>query len=61
MIQAQAKYFAHWLTRSLPSDNIGQFTTSMQDAQVDLTPHQVDAPLFAPTFVDNFKNTNKKL
>lgn len=47
MIQAQEKYYAHWLTRSLPSDNIGKFTASLQDAQVDLTPHQIDAALFA--------------
>ncbi len=43
----QAKYFAHWLTRSLPSDNLGKLTASLQDAQVDLTPHQIDAALFA--------------
>lgn len=43
----QAKYFAHWLTRSLPSDDIGKLTASLQDAQVDLTPHQIDAALFA--------------
>lgn len=43
----QAKYFAYWLTRSLPSDSLGKFTASLQDAQVDLTPHQIDAALFA--------------
>jgi len=43
----QAKYFAHWLTRSLPSDNLGKLTASLQDAQVDLTPHQIGAALFA--------------
>lgn len=43
----QAKYFAHWLTRSLPSDSLGKLTASLQDAQVDLTPHQIDAALFA--------------
>ncbi len=47
MTDAQEKYFAHWLTRSLPSDSIGKFTSSLQDAQVDLTPHQIDAALFA--------------
>ncbi|WP_305155191.1 SNF2-related protein [uncultured Alistipes sp.] len=47
MTQAQEKYFAHWLTRSLPSDSIGKLTASLQDAQVDLTPHQIDAALFA--------------
>ena len=44
---AQQKYFAYWLTRSLPSDNLGKLTASLQDAQVDLTPHQIDAALFA--------------
>ena len=43
----QAKYFAHWLSRSLPSDSLGKLTASLQDAQVDLTPHQIDAALFA--------------
>jgi ERCC4-related helicase len=42
-----AKYFAHELTRRLPSDDIGKLTSSLQDAQVDLNPHQVDAALFA--------------
>lgn len=42
-----AKYFAHDLTRRLPSDNVGKFVASLQDAQVDLNPHQVDAALFA--------------
>ncbi|MDE7345519.1 MAG: DEAD/DEAH box helicase [Muribaculaceae bacterium] len=45
--EPQAKYLAHWLTRSLPSDNLGKLTASLQDAQVDLTPHQIDAALFA--------------
>lgn len=45
--QAQQKYFAHWLTRSLPADSLGKLTASLQDAQVDLTPHQIDAALFA--------------
>lgn len=44
---AQQKYFAYWLTRSLPSDSLGKLTASLQDAQVDLTPHQIDAALFA--------------
>lgn len=42
-----AKYFAYELTRQLPSNNIGKFVASLQDAQVDLNPHQVDAALFA--------------
>lgn len=44
---AQQKYYAHWLTRSLPSDILGKLTASPQDAQVDLPPHQIDAALFA--------------
>lgn len=48
----QAKYFACWLTRSLPPDSLGKFTASLQGAQVDLTPHQIDAKLFASRFQD---------
>lgn len=44
---AQQKYYVYWLTRSLPSDSLGKLTASLQDAQVDLTPHQIDAALFA--------------
>ena len=47
LTSAQQKYFAYWLTRSLPSDSLGKLTASLQDAQVDLTPHQIDAALFA--------------
>ena len=43
----QQIYFAHWLTRSLPSSSLDKLTASLQDAQVDLTPHQIDAALFA--------------
>jgi hypothetical protein len=32
----QAKYFAHELTRRRPANDIGKFTASLQDAQVDL-------------------------
>src|SRR5690606_14596153 len=42
-----AKYFAHDITRCLPSDSLGKFVASLQDAQVDLNPHQVDAAIFA--------------
>ena len=45
--QPQQVYFAHWLTRRLPSSSLGKLTASLQDAQVDLTPHQIDAALFA--------------
>ena len=34
---AQQKYFAYWLTRSLPSDSLGKLTASLQDAQVEST------------------------
>ncbi len=42
-----AKFFAHELTRQWPADDIGKLTASLQDAQVDLNPHQVEAALFA--------------
>ena len=42
-----AKYFAHYLTRKLPANDLGKLTASLHDAQVDLTPHQVEAALFA--------------
>lgn len=42
-----AKYFAYELTRQRPSNDIGKLTASLQDAQVDLNPHQVEAALFA--------------
>ncbi len=42
-----AKYFAYELTRQLPSNDLGKLTASLQDAQVDLNPHQVEAALFA--------------
>jgi SNF2-related domain/Helicase conserved C-terminal domain len=42
-----AKYFAYDLTRQLPANDISKLTASLQDAQVDLNPHQVEAALFA--------------
>ena len=33
-----AKYFAYDLTRQLPSNSIGKFVASLQDAQVDFKP-----------------------
>lgn len=42
-----AKYFAYELTRHLPSNDVGKLTASLQDAQVDLNPHQIEAALFA--------------
>lgn len=43
----QAKYFAYSLTRRLPANSHAKLTATLQDARVDLTPHQVDAALFA--------------
>lgn len=43
----QAKYFAYELTRQRRSGDLDKLTASLQDAQVDLNPHQVDAALFA--------------
>ena len=43
----QAKYIANYLVRRLPANDINKLTASLQDAQVDLTPHQVEAALFA--------------
>ncbi|MDD5819470.1 MAG: helicase-related protein [Bacteroidales bacterium] len=39
----QAKYLANYLTRRLPANDLNKLTASLQDAQVDLTPHQVEA------------------
>ncbi|MDD2426086.1 MAG: SNF2-related protein [Bacteroidales bacterium] len=43
----QAKYFANYLTRKLPANDLSKLTASLHDAQVDLTPHQIEAALFA--------------
>jgi len=42
-----AKYFAYELTKKISADDLGKLTASLQDAKVDLNPHQVDAALFA--------------
>ncbi|MEZ5032151.1 MAG: SNF2-related protein [Saprospiraceae bacterium] len=42
-----AKFFAYDLTRQLPANDVGKLTASLQDAKVDLNPHQVEAALFA--------------
>lgn len=42
-----AKYFASELTLKLPANDICKLTASLQDAQVDLNPHQIEAALFA--------------
>lgn len=43
----QAKYFANYLSRRLPANDLTKLIASLQDAQVDLTPHQIEAALFA--------------
>ncbi len=43
----QAAYLAHELTRSIQTDSVEKFTKTLLDAQVELTPHQVEAALFA--------------
>lgn len=43
----QAKYLANFLTRRLPANDLNKLTASLQDAQVDLTPHQIEAASFA--------------
>ncbi|MCB0805380.1 MAG: DEAD/DEAH box helicase, partial [Bacteroidales bacterium] len=42
-----AKYFAYELTKRISADDLGKLTASLQDAKVDLNPHQVEAALFA--------------
>ena len=43
----QAKYIANLLTRRLFANDAGKLTATVQVAQEDLTPHQVEAALFA--------------
>lgn len=43
----QAKYLANFLIRRLPANDLNKLTASLQDAQVDLTPHQIEAASFA--------------
>ena len=47
LTQFHTKYFAYELTRKRPANDLGKLTASLQDAQVDMNPHQVDAALFA--------------
>lgn len=42
-----AKYFSYDLQKRRSANDIGKLTASLQDAQVDLNPHQIDAALFA--------------
>src|SRR5574344_2092957 len=43
----QAKYLANVLNRRLPANDTAKLTATLQDAQVDLNPHQIEAALFA--------------
>lgn len=43
----QAKYLAHELTRRYSSNSYERFSESLNNAQVDLNPHQVEAAYFA--------------
>ena len=43
----QAKYYAHLLTRKIPSNDKEKIITTILDAQVEPKPHQIDAALFA--------------
>jgi len=45
--QYHAKYLAFELTRKHSSGDLGKLAASLQDAKVDLNPHQVEAALFA--------------
>jgi superfamily II DNA or RNA helicase len=47
LTQFQAKYFSYELTRQRPSGDLGKLSASLQNAQVDMNPHQVEAALFA--------------
>lgn len=42
-----AKYFAYELTKRSPSDSLEKLAGVLADAQVNLTPHQIEAALFA--------------
>ena len=46
LITAQKKYFAYWFTLRLLSESLGKPTTSLLDAEIDLTLHQIDAALY---------------
>ena len=42
-----AKYFAYELTRRAAADGLDRLSQSLFDACVDLSPHQIEAALFA--------------
>lgn len=44
---AQAKYIATDLVRRRASSDLDSFTQTLQDARVDLNPHQIESTLFA--------------
>ena len=43
----QAKYYAYELSKRASSDSTEKFGSTLMDAQVELSPHQVEAALFA--------------
>jgi len=42
-----AKYLAYELTKKTVGDNVARLSRSLFDAKVDLSPHQIEAALFA--------------
>ena len=42
-----SKYYAYELTKRCSSDNLEKLSQSLNNATIDLNPHQVDAALFA--------------
>src|SRR3989339_518042 len=42
-----SKYYAHELTKRCSSDNLEKLSQSLNNATIDLNPHQIDAALFA--------------
>lgn len=42
----QQKYFAYWLTKSLPPNDLGKWAASSHDARADITSYQTDAEIF---------------
>ena len=43
----QSQYYAWLLTRRTAGDSVESLASTLVDSQVDLTPHQVEAALFA--------------
>ncbi|MCL2013404.1 MAG: hypothetical protein FWG69_00275 [Oscillospiraceae bacterium] len=42
-----ATYYSYLLTRQAPSDSVESLAATLQDSRVDLSPHQIEAALFA--------------